>query len=348
LLATEPVHAEEAIEQRTDRMGDSRVIRLACVLLCATLLAPGARAQSDGRWPAERPIRMIVPFQAGSSSDTIARIVGQKLAERLGQQIVIDNRVGASSLLGTEAVARALPDGYTLGLANTTTHASAPALTASPPFDPVKDFAPVAMIGSSPFVLLAAPKLTAANVAELIALAKAQPGKLSYASAGPASMSHLAGALFEAMAGVRLIHVPYRGTGQSVVDLMENRIELLFGTIAPSLAHIRNGKMRALATTGERRNAMLPDVATLAEAGLAGYEAALWTALVLPAGAPAAIIERLNREVVAILSTPDTREALDKQGVVVEAGSPAALAARIRADVRKWSDVITTAGIRGQ
>lgn len=324
------------------------VSRLALAFLAATLSWSIAGAQGDGRWPTERPIRLIVPFQAGSSSDTIARIVGQKLSERLGQQIVVDNRVGASSIIGTEAVARAQPDGYTIGLANTTTHASAVALSATPPFDPVKDFTPVVMIGSSPFVLLAAPKLPAASIAELVALAKAQAGKLSYASAGPASMSHLAGTLFETMAGVRLIHVPYRGTAQSVVDLMENRIELLFGTIAPSLAHIRNGKMRALATTGERRNTMLPEVPTMAEAGLAGYEAALWTALVLPAGASAGIVARLNREVVTIVNTAETRDALDKQGVVVEAGTPAALAARIRDDLKKWSDLIASAGIRAQ
>ena len=323
-------------------------MRYAIVLLAAVLSPGMAWAQSEQRWPGERPIRLIVPFQAGSSSDTIARIVGQRLSERLGQQIVVDNRVGASSMLGTEAIARSQPDGYTLGIANTTTHASAPALAANPSYDPVKDFAPVAMIGSSPFVLLSAPKLPATSIHELTALAKAKPATLSYASAGPASMSHLAGALFEKMAGVKLIHVPYRGSAQSVFDLMESRIELLFGTIAPSLAHIRDGKVRALATTGAKRNAMLPDVATVAEAGLQGYDAALWTAFVLPAGAPAAVIERLNREVIALLGTPEMRDALDKQGVETDPGSPQALAARIRDDVKKWSDVIASAGLRGQ
>ena len=204
------------------------------------------------------------------------------------------------------------------------------------------------MIGSSPFVLLSAPKLSAGTVAELVVLARSQPGTLNYASAGPASMSHLAGALFERMAGVKLIHVPYRGSAQSVVDLMESRIELLFGTIAPSLAHIRSGKVRALAVTGEGRNTMLPDVPTMDEAGLRGYEAALWTAVVLPAGAPAAVIERLNRELVAIVSSPETRAALDKQGVEIDPGSPEALAARIRDDVKKWAEVIASAGIQAK
>jgi tripartite-type tricarboxylate transporter receptor subunit TctC len=319
------------------------IFALFAIALSSALSSGPAGAQG---WPTERPIRLIVPFQAGSSSDTIARIVGQKLSERLGQQIVIDNRVGASSMIGTEAVARSQPDGYTLGLANTTTHASATALSANPTYDPVKDFAPVAMIGSSPFVLLGAPKFPAHDIAALIAMAKQKPATISYASAGPATMAHLSGALFEKMAGVRLVHVPYRGTGQSVIDLMENRIELLFGTIAPSLVHIRDGKLRAFATTGERRNAMLPEVPTMAQAGLPGYESALWTALVLPAGAPAAIIDRLNRATVDVLNLPEIREALDKQGVEIETGTPEALARRIRTDAAKWRDVIVGAGLK--
>jgi len=322
---------------------DSSSAKLLVALVAGVMWSSTAQAQT---WPTERPIRLIVPFQAGSSSDTIARIVGQKLSERLGQQIVIDNRVGASSMIGTEAVARSQPDGYTLGLANTTTHASATALSANPTYDPVKDFAPVAMIGSSPFVLLGAPKFPASDVAALIAMAKEKPATIRYASAGPATMAHLSGALFEKMAGVRLVHVPYRGTGQSVIDLMENRIELLFGTIAPALAHIRNGKLRAFATTGERRNVMLPEVPTMAQAGLPGYESALWTAMVMPAGAPTAIVERLNRATVAVLNMPETHEALDKQGVEIETGTPEALALRIRTDAAKWRDVIVGAGLR--
>jgi tripartite-type tricarboxylate transporter receptor subunit TctC len=317
--------------------------RFLLVLLAASLWPGIACAQG---WPTERPIRLIVPFQAGSSSDTIARIVAQKLSERLGQQIVVDNRVGASAMIGTDAVARSQPDGYTIGLANTTTHASAPALAANPTYDPIKDFAPVAMIGSSPFVLLSAPKFAPTTVADLITLAKAKPATISYASAGPASMAHLSGALFEKMAAVKLIHVPYRGTAQSVVDLMESRIELLFGTIAPSLTHVRNGKMRALATTGDKRNAMLPEIPTMAQSGLAGYESALWSAFVLPAGAPPALVERLNRETNAVVSLPETRAALDQQGVEIETGTPEALAERIRIDVIKWRDVIVSAGIK--
>jgi len=318
------------------------------LFLLIALFAPTLVNAQPGAWPAERPIRLIVPFQPGSSSDSIARVVAQRLSERLGQQIVIDNRVGASSMLGTEAIARAAADGYTIGLANTTTHASAPVLTPNSSFDPIRDFSPVGMIGSAPFALLSAPKLPARTVAELITLAREKPRAIAYASAGPGTMAHLSGALFERMAGVKLVHVPYRGTGQSMVDLMENRIELLFGTIAPSVAHVRAGKMRALATTGTARNPALPEVPTMAEAALKGYESALWTALVLPAGASASIIERLNRELNLVLASAQVREALEQQGVDVEPGTPGALAEKIRTDAGKWREVITSAGIRGE
>jgi len=326
--------------------------QIAFALVAGLLAASAAWAQPanaqptpDSRWPTERPIRLIVPFQPGSSSDVIARIVSMRLAERLGQQIVVDNRVGASATLGSEAVARSEPDGYTMGLANTTTHASAPSMQARPPYDPIKDFTPVVLIGSSPFVILATPKLPAKSIQELLALAKERPGTLNYASAGPGSMAHLVGALLEKMGNVRMVHVPYRGTAQSVVDLMEGRIELLMGTIAPSLAHVRDGKMRALATTGAKRNAQLPDIPTVAESGLAGYEAGLWSAFVLPAKAPAAVVARINREVVAVVNAPETRAALDKQGVVVETSTPDQLAALIRNDVTRWGGIIREAGI---
>lgn len=304
-----------------------------------------AQSPAESRWPTERPIRLIVPFQPGSSSDAIARLVSQRLAERLGQQIVIDNRVGGGATLGTEMVARAEPDGYTLGLANTSTHASATALQAKPSYDPIKDFTPVVLIGSSPLVILAAPKLPVTTIPELLALAKKKPGALNYASSGPGTIGHLTGALLEKMGKVKMTHVPYRGTAQAVIDLMEGRIELLMGTIAPALAQIREGKMRALATTGAKRNAQLPDVPTVDEAGLPGYESGLWTALVLPAKAPAPIVARINREVVAIVSSPEIQAALDMQGVVVETSTPDELGARIRNDITRWTAIIREAGV---
>src|SRR5262249_9113246 len=251
----------------------------------------------------ERPIRLIVPCTAGSSSDIVGRIVAQKLAERLGQQLVVENRVGASGNGGTEATARAEADGYTLGIANTSTHAVSASL-ATLAYDPIRDFAPVSMLGSSPFVLALHPAVPARSVQELIALAKAKPHVLNYASAGPATLAHLSGALFEKMAGIELTHVPYRGTAQSTLDLLEGRVEMQFGTIPPTLTHIRAGKLRALAVTGAARNAALPDVPTIAESGLSGYECTLWQAMVAPARTPAAIVARLNRHATAALQDP--------------------------------------------
>src|SRR5712691_8695522 len=322
------------------------MVWLASALLAGALATGAAHAQtsSDTRWP-ERPIRFIVPFSAGSSSDTVARLVGQKLGERLGQQFVVENRVGAGGGIGTEQVARAEPDGYTVGLANTSTHAVAASLT-SLAYDPIKDFAPVSMLGSSPFLLALYPGVAAKTVPELIALAKAKPRAMNYASAGPATLAHLSGALFEKMAKIELTDVPYRGAAQSTLDLLEGRVEMQFGTIPPTLAHIRAGRLRALAVTGAARNATLPDVPTIAESGLPGYECTLWQAMVAPAATPAAIVARLNREITAILDDGDLRAAFAKQGVDAEPGTPDALGARIRDDVKKWREVITSAGIR--
>jgi tripartite-type tricarboxylate transporter receptor subunit TctC len=262
--------------------------------------------------------------------------------------LVIENRVGGATVIGTVAVARAAPDGYTLGLANTSTHAGTAALGVKLGFDPIKDFAPVGMIAYSPFVLLVAPQLDVHSVADLIAVAKAKPRALSFASAGVGSMTHLAGALFASMAGIELIHVPYRGTEQSMIDLMQGRIEILFGTIAPSLPLIRAGKLRALATTGEKRNEMLPDLPMLAESGLPGYEAGLWTGFVFPAGVSPAIVARLNAETNAVMREPDVVAALARQGVEAEGGTPEALAARIKSDLAKWRAVVVKAGIKAQ
>jgi len=294
------------------------MLRMLTVLLSLSLtFATPASAQ----WP-ERPIRLIVPFSAGSSSDTIARIVAAKMSERLGQQVVVENRVGGSTVIGTDAVAKATPDGYTLGLANTTTHAASAALVPNLPFDPVKDFIPIAMIGSSPFVLISATQVSATNLKDFVALAKSQPGKLSYASAGTGTLAHLAGELFKHKAGIEVTHVPYRGTAQSMIDLMQGRIDLSVSTIPPTLQHIREGKLRALATMSEKRNVMLPDVPTVAEAGVPGCEAGLWTALVVPMGTPPDVVTKLNRTMLAVANMPEVQESLKIQGVDPEPGAP--------------------------
>jgi tripartite-type tricarboxylate transporter receptor subunit TctC len=323
------------------------MLRFALTVIAGAIAAAPAFGQdAAARWP-ERPVRFIVPFTAGSSSDTVARIVGQKLGERLGQQLVVENRVGGGGTIGTEMVARAESDGYVLGLANTSTHAVAVS-TASISYDPVKDFAPVAMIGESPFLLAIFPGLPVRTVPELIALAKSKPHTLNYASAGTATLAHLSGALFEKMAKIELTHVPYRGTAQSTVDLMEGRVERQMGTIPPTLVHVRAGKLRALAVTGAVRNPTLPNVPTIAESGLPGYESALWQAIVAPAATPPAIVAKLNREVIAVLNDPNVRAAFAKHGVEAEPGSPEALGTRIRDDVKKWREVITNAGIRAK
>jgi tripartite-type tricarboxylate transporter receptor subunit TctC len=317
------------------------------VFLLASVAATfigGSPARAE--WP-DRPIKMVVPFSAGSSSDTIARIVAIKMGERLGQQVVVENRVGGSTIIGTDSVAKSAPDGYTLELANTTTHAASAALNATLPFDPVKDFAPVAMIGVSPFVLIGATQVAASTLKDFVALAKAKPGSLSYASAGTGTLAHLAGELFKSRAGIEVTHVPYRGSAQSVIDLMQGRIDLSVSTIPPTLQHIREGKLRAFATMSEKRNASLPEVPTVAEAGVPGCEAALWTAVVVPAGVPADIIKKLNAAVLAAVAAPDIQQALTIQGVDPEPGPPEAVSERIKADIVKWKDVVAAAKITG-
>jgi tripartite-type tricarboxylate transporter receptor subunit TctC len=320
--------------------------RLALILVAALLACQGAQAQTaESKWP-ERPIRFIVPFPAGATTDIIARIVGQRLAERLGQPVVIENRVGTSGNLGAEATARAAPDGYTIGLATSTTHVISPAVKSNLSYDPVKDFAPVSMLVDAPYALVVYAGLPARNVADFIALAKAKPRAINYSSVGPTSLAHLAGELFSRMAGVELTHVPYRSASHAVVDLNEGRIEAQFGAIGASLPFVRDGKLRALAVTGLRRVPALPGVPTLSESGLSGYDATLWVAIAMPAGSPAAIVARLNREIHAVLAEPGVQEALAAQAVQIDPSTPEAVTERIRRDIDKWRKLVSEAGIR--
>ena len=323
----------------------SSALAVASLLLPLMSTPTPTLAQSaDTPWPI-RPIRLIVPFAAGSSSDAVGRVVGQKLGERLGQNLVIENRVGASGNLGTEGIARAEPDGYTIGLANTSTHAVAPTLSATLRYDPLRDFTMISMLGDSPFAILIFPGMPAKSLRELIDLAKARPGRLNYASAGPASMSHLAGALLEKTADIEMVHVPYRGTGQSIMDLIGGRIEIVFATLPPSLQLFREGKVHAVAVTGVRRSDSMKDVPTVAETGYPGFNATLWQAFVAPAGLPPAIAKRLRAETTAVLSDAATRKLLEAQGVEPEASTPEGLAKRIGDDIEKWRNVIRGANI---
>jgi tripartite-type tricarboxylate transporter receptor subunit TctC len=320
----------------------SRVSLVSLSVLVTLLLTADVSATE---WP-ERPLRLIVPFSAGSSSDTIARIVAAKMSDRLGQQIVVENRVGGSTIIGTEAIARSVPDGYTLGLASTTTLAVSVAVTPMLPFDPLNDFTPIGMIGSSPFVFVSSPLLPATTLKEFVDLAKTKPGRLSYASAGTGTLAHVAGELFKLRTNIDVVHIPYRGTSQSMFDLMQGRIDMSVSTIPPTLGHIRDGAIRALAVTSENRNSVLPGVPTVTEAGAPGCEAVLWTAIVVPAGVPANVLNRLNQALKAVVNTLEIQQALKMQGVDPETGTPETASAAIGADIRKWRDVIKAAGIR--
>jgi len=318
-------------------------------LMAALLLigvVSGASAQSDpaAKWP-ERPIRFIVPFPAGAATDVVARIVGQRLGERLGQSLVIENRVGASGNLGSEAVAKAPPDGYTIGFATATTHPIAASLSPNLSYDPVKDFTPISLLGSTPYSLVAWKGLPVKTVADLIAYAKANPGKVAYSSVGPASLAHLAAQLFATTTDVELTHVPYRSASQAVFDLMEGRIQIQFGLVAASLSQVREGKLTALAVTSAQRVPDLPGVPTVAESGLPGYEATLWTAIVMPPGVPPAIAAKLQKAIEETLAEPEIRSALESKGFVVRSSTPDELRAQIEQDIKKWRDLAVKAKI---
>jgi tripartite-type tricarboxylate transporter receptor subunit TctC len=321
---------------------------LACALLAMLALAELAWGQAPAAaWPT-RPIRLVVPFPAGSLTDTAARLVGQQLAKSLVQPFIVDNRSGASGNIGVEAAAKAAPDGYTIVVGTASTHAVAASLNPQLGYDPLKDFAPVALIARSPYVLVVHPSVAAGNLKELIALAKAKPRQLNYASAGPATLAHLAAELFATLAGVQLTHIPYKSSALAAVDLVNGRIEMQFGTIAPTLPHIRSGKLRALGTTGAARIAALPDVPTVAEAGLPGYEATLWIGIFAPAGTPRAIVSRLHREIVGVLGEADLKQAFLAQGLEPSPETPEAFAAYLREEIVKWRGVVRAAGIRAE
>jgi tripartite-type tricarboxylate transporter receptor subunit TctC len=305
---------------------------------------PTATQAAD--WP-NRPIHLIVQFPPGSSSDIVARIVAQALGERLGQTLVVENRPGASGALASEYVAHAAPDGYTLGFINTS-FTLLPSLTAKLNFDPTKSFAPISMIGASPFILASYPGFSPHTVREVIALAKSEPGKHTFAEAGPATLANLAGVLFNTMANVQITPVSYRGSEQEVPDLIAGRVDMAYVTIPPTLALLQQSQVRAIAVTGSQRSPSLPDVPTIAEAGLPGYEAVLWQAINAPAGTPAPILARLNAETNTLLHAPKTVAALAKVGVEAQASTAAQLAYRVAADVHKWHDVIVSAGIKAQ
>jgi len=313
-------------------------------------LARGAAAQGgadEPDWP-KRVVRFIVSAAAGSSGDTVCRRIAQKLSERLGQEFIIDNRPAAGGTLAVQDLARAAPDGYTIGMISTSTHVIAKIFNPSLAYDEVKDFAPISFIGSSPYVLAVFPGVPANSVAELVALAKSRPQPLANAAFGTTSLGYLASVLFARQVGIELNQIAYRSSAQAVLDVVAGRVEMQFSTLPPAIPLIRDGKLRALATTGARRVATLATVPTLAESGLDNYDVALWFGLAAPAGFPQAIVAKLNREVTAILNMPDIRDALLEQGFSSEPSTPAELTARIEADLQKWRKVAAIGGIVAQ
>jgi tripartite-type tricarboxylate transporter receptor subunit TctC len=314
------------------------------VFLCTVLSAAHA---AEPAFPA-RPIRFIVPFPPGTSTDVAARLVAQRLGERVGQQIVVDNRAGASGTLGVAIVAQAAPNGYTWTLGTTSTHALAPILNPRLGYDPVRDFAPVALLGDAAYFLTTNPAVPATNVQEFIAHARANPGKLLYASVGSASLGHLSGELLKKVGGFDMVHVPYKGSTLSTMDLMAGRIQLQITTIPASLPHVRAGKLRALAVTSRERISALPQTPTVAESGFPGYFASLWIGVFVPARTPGAVTALLNRELGSTLGSTALREALIEQGFEPGKLAPEAFSKLIREDTARWRKVIQEAGIKSE
>jgi tripartite-type tricarboxylate transporter receptor subunit TctC len=309
--------------------------------LLACLVSLNAWAQP---YPA-KPVRLIVTFAAGGSSDVLARSVGKFVGDGLGQQVVVENRPGAGGRIGAEAVAKAPADGYTLLFGTIGTHGVGPALFRNLPFDPVKDFAAIGMLHKLPNLLVAHPSLRVSSVAELIALAKAQPGRLTFASAGSGSVSHLAGELFKVTAGIDMVHVPYKGGGAAVPDLLSGTVSMMFETIPNAIPHARSGKLRAIAVTTPGRSQIAPEVPTVADS-LPGFDVSSWTGLFAPAGTPRAVIERLNAETVRISRDPAYLEAMKAIGTDAVSSTPGELAAFVREEIAKWQRVAQAAGVK--
>ena len=302
---------------------------------------PWAQAQS---YPT-RPVKIIVPFAAGGPADNYARFMAQRLQDGLGQSFVVDNRPGAGSVIGTDLAAKAAPDGYTL-LLMSNAHTVNETLIPNKPFALLRDFVPVAPLNYSDLVLVAHPGVTEKNLADLIKRAKASPGKINYASSGPGTPYHMAGELFKSMAGVYLVHIPYRGSSGARTDVIGGQVDLMFDAVTTMAEQVRAGKVKALATTGRARSDVLPDVPTMTEAGVPGYEATIWLGLMAPKGTPKAVVDKLNEAVTRIASQPEVKAAWAKQGAVPLLMGPDAFEKYARDDIDKWARLIKSAGIK--
>ncbi len=302
-------------------------------------------AAAHAQWPA-KPVRFVVPFPAGGSTDVVGRLIAEHLRQGLGQSFVIDNRAGAGGTTGSDAVAKAAPDGYTMLIGTSSTHAIASGLYgAKLPYDQVKDFAPVTLLGSATILLVVHPSVAAKSVPELIALAKAKPGTLNFASSGNGGVSHLTGEYFKSLAGVEIQHVPYKGDTPMIIDLVAGRVSLAFGTAVAFLPYVQKGALAALAVTNAKPSPVAPNLPTVA-ATLPGFEALQWFGLLMPAGTPADIVAKLNAEVVKILKLPEVRERLQAMGIEIAGNSPEQFAAFMRSETTKWGKIVKDSGAK--
>ena len=317
---------------------------VAGLVAMGTGLSSAALAQA---WPG-KPIRIVIAQAPGSATDVISRVVGNRLAENLGQPVVIEARPGAGGVLGTEVAARSAADGYTLFMANNSTHGSNPALYAKLPYDAVNDFAPIAFVASVPYVLVVDPSLPVKTVKELIALAKSKPGKMNYASAGNGSTHHFCGELLKSMAAADVLHVPYKGSGPAIAALLGGEVSFMFANVADIQSQIKSGKVRAIAVTTAKRSSSLPDVPTLSEEGLTGFEIQSWFGLLAPAATPPAIISRLSTETNQVLGRADVKATLAAQGLEVVPGTPAQFADYIKSEIARFSRIAKAAGIKAE
>jgi len=295
-----------------------------------------------------KPIRILIAQAPGSATDTISRVVGHRLSEALGQPIVVEARPGAGGAVGAEAAAKSAPDGYTLFMGNNSTHGSNPALYPKLPYDAVKDFAPISMVASVPYVLVAHPSLPVSSVKELIALAKSQPGKINYASAGNGSTHQFCGELLKSTAGIDLVHIPYKGSPPGVTAVMAGEVSLMFANLADIGSQIRGGKVKPLAVTALKRTELFPNVPTMVEAGVADFEITSWFGLLAPAGTPAPIVARLNAEMIKVLARDDVKSTLGANGLSVASSSPEQFSAHIKSEISRFTRIARTAGIKAE
>jgi tripartite-type tricarboxylate transporter receptor subunit TctC len=325
-------------------MNDPRALLPMAAGLAFAMLAFSSPAAAQD-YPV-RPVRLIIPFPPGGSNDVVGRLIATHLAERLGKQVVVDNRGGAGGVIGTEAVAKSPPDGYTLGIISMA-HAVNPWLYKLS-YDPIKDFAPVGLLAKGANVLVVHPSLPVKSVAELVALAKQKPGDLQYASAGIGSFQHLGGELFKLMAGVDILHVPFKGGGPAMVDIVGGHTKVMFSSMVQTVPQIKAGKLRALGTGALERSSVLPDVPTIAEAGVPGYEAVNWWGVVAPTGTSPAIIDKVNREIEAVQQSPDVKKQFDNEGATPVSMKPADFGGFMVSEMSKWEKVVKQGGIKAE